>query len=110
MNDLRPPRFVELPRGLIAAAHADDDGVWVFAITSGEGREVGAAVLVVEETSGYFVDVWIAPHLRRKGVATALYDGVEAAGIVLKPSEHLDEDGLLFWNSRRARSPEPFGA
>jgi GNAT superfamily N-acetyltransferase len=104
MTELKPPIFIELPLGLSATAHADDDGVWVFAIASEDGREVGAAVLVGEEASGHFEDVWIAPHLRRKGVATALYDGVEAAGIVLHPSEHLDGDGLLFWNSRN-RSP-----
>lgn len=100
MTAVRPPSFIELPLGLSASSNADDDGVWVFAITSEDGREVGAAALVLEDTSGHFEDVWIAPHLRRKGVATALYDGVEAAGIVLHPSEHLDEDGLLFWDSR----------
>jgi GNAT superfamily N-acetyltransferase len=95
-----PPCFIELPLGLAATAQADGEGVWVFAITSEDGREVGAAVLVLEGTSGHFEDVWIAPHLRRKGVATALYDRVEAAGIVLHPSEHLDENGLLFWEVR----------
>lgn len=104
MSDLSPPRFINLPQGLTAIAHADDGGVWVFGIMSEDGREVGAAVLVVDGESGRFDDVWVAPHLRRKGVATALYDGVEAGGISLNPSEHLDEDGLLFWNSRKAKT------
>jgi GNAT superfamily N-acetyltransferase len=107
MSDLRPPHVIELPHGLNATVHADDDGVWVFAIASGDGREVGAAVLVVEGASGHFDDVWIAPHLRRKGIATALCDGVEAAGISLNPSEHLDEDGLLFWDSRKPQTVIP---
>lgn len=107
MTDSRPPRFINLPQGLTAIAYADEIGVWVFGITSEDGREVGAAVLVVEGASGRFEDVWVAPHLRRKGIATALYDGVEAAGISLTPSEPLDEDGLLFWNSRKPQTNVP---
>jgi Acetyltransferase (GNAT) family. len=79
-----------------------DDGSWIYALIDGHGHEVGAAVLVLEEQTAYFSDIWIAPHLRRRGIATALYDAVESSGIALTPSRELDEDGALFWESRLA--------
>jgi hypothetical protein len=95
---------IELSMGLKAYGQPDDDGSLVIAINDDLGREVGAAVLVLEGLSGHFSDIWIIPHLRRKGVATSLYDAVERMGIVLRPSDELDEDGALFWESRLSRA------
>lgn len=47
-------------------------------------------------------DLFVEPGWRRRGVATAIYDHVEKAGLTVVPSDHPDEDGALFWDARRA--------
>jgi GNAT superfamily N-acetyltransferase len=76
-------------------------------------REIGGSCvasgvfLADADGRGFFEDVYVSPGHRRRGVATAIYDGFEAAGLIVCPSDHLDEDGALFWESRlRAKKAE----
>lgn len=74
------------------------------------GKTVGFANLMLEdEASGYVDDLWVEQSWRRLGIATAIYNHIEEAGITLRPSDHLDIDGALFWEDRlrKKRSLQP---
>lgn len=47
-------------------------------------------------------ELYVESGWRRRGIATAIYDHVEKAGLKIAPSEHLDEEGALFWDARLA--------
>jgi GNAT superfamily N-acetyltransferase len=53
-------------------------------------------------------DLYVDPGWRLRGVATAIYDHVEKAGLAIVPSTDPDEDGAAFWEARRAaKTPLP---
>lgn len=61
---------------------------------------VGGAQIM--EGSNAIQGVEIVRHLRRRGIASRLYDTVEKHfDFELVPSEHLTDDGKAFWNNRR---------
>ncbi|NTF17304.1 GNAT family N-acetyltransferase [Agrobacterium rubi] len=100
MTDLASYLELFLPLGLVATFSRDGDGALVWRIGDTSDYEVGAAVLIVDGCSGYFEDVWLSPHIRRQGVASALYAAVEEQGISLIPPPGGDDDVSRFWESR----------
>lgn len=72
-------------------------------VTSGGFPVAEAVFVLLEEGRGCFEEIWVDPAWRRKGIATAVYDSVEALGVEVQPSSTLDEDGALFWEARMAR-------
>lgn len=72
----------------------------VQASLGGVDALVGLFLLRHRDGSGSFVDVWVDPGKRRRGLATAVYDEFERRGVMVEPSQCLDEDGALFWEAR----------
>lgn len=80
----------------------DADTVAVGAYVEGRGAPVGSVEFRKNADGTYSADtnLYVEPAQRRKGVATAMYDAAERAGMALRPSEQLLPAGAAFWKSR----------
>jgi GNAT superfamily N-acetyltransferase len=68
------------------------------------GSCVGGGVFLADAGGrGFFEDIYVSPSHRRRGIATAIYYGFEAAGLSIRPAAYQDEDGVLFWMDRLRR-------
>jgi GNAT superfamily N-acetyltransferase len=90
-----PSTFEQGPKATIR-----DLGKGTF-VAEVNGEEVARANVADDGRGDHLVSVRVEPQYRRRGIATQLYAGIEAAlGRPLKPSETQTPDGSAFWESR----------
>lgn len=77
-------------------------------------QKIGQIDYELREVSGRYSEftvqyVYVEPRYRRKGLATQLYDRLEAwaqsESIAFGPAEDLMDDGFVFWQARRPDHP-----
>ncbi|WP_308815574.1 hypothetical protein [Sphingomonas sp. GV3] len=91
---------------MVNSVYRDAEGVARAAVLFPATDEVRA---FRAETGHTGVSVYVAPELRRQGIATRLYDQLRDAGYdidVLSGSSDLTPDGAAFVNARRTRANE----
>lgn len=77
----------------------------IYTVRDINGEQVAYALM--EEHGTSVNDVAVSDELRRRGLATALYDYIEQkAGQKLAPSDSVLPDGQKFWEARRKRDAE----
>lgn len=69
-----------------------------------DGDTVGSGKFDTDE--GSFRGIHVDDDFRRQGIATAIYDYVENYIGYVRPSQHLEPDGELFWAARRRKLKE----
>jgi GNAT superfamily N-acetyltransferase len=105
--DLQPSSFI-LKNGqklIVKAMESFDDGLHVLEIFAAIGGDVIGDGKYDMET-GQFRGIEVDKEYRRLGIATAIYGYVEALGLDVIPSPHLQPDGERFWQDRNQKITE----
>jgi GNAT superfamily N-acetyltransferase len=86
---------------------SDSDGVFKdAAYYDNDGNVIGTLFSGPDADGKWVGSVEVRPDMRRKGVATALYDEMERlSGAKMKPADKNSEDAKKFWQSRQG-NPE----